>query len=183
MIPGGMKRLKPGQVLAPNQSLVDYIDFNQAGLRPGALKLTMFPDGASGPQHAGIGPRWARRNAVIHVKLFDPCGAATWYFPEWDRQDEAYGYVMGLGDRGEYGSVPLRELAYIEGPLGIGIEIDICFLPLPVGRQSLRKPVWRLHHKRFLGFWVSFAYFCLPIQGRSQSAFGQEASLQSKVRV
>jgi hypothetical protein len=37
-----MKRLKPGQVLAPKESLADYADSNQAGLLPGERKLTMF---------------------------------------------------------------------------------------------------------------------------------------------
>jgi hypothetical protein len=60
------------------------------------------------------------------VKLFNPCGAATWLLTEIDPDDETIAW--GLCDLGmgfpEYGTVSLEELAAIRGPLGIGIERD-----------------------------------------------------------
>jgi hypothetical protein len=63
------------------------------------------------------------------VKLFDPCGAATWLLTEIDPEDETVAW--GLCDLGmgfpEFGTVGLTELAAIRGPLGLGIERDLYF--------------------------------------------------------
>ncbi|WP_375414986.1 DUF2958 domain-containing protein [uncultured Bradyrhizobium sp.] len=58
------------------------------------------------------------------VKLFDPCGAATWLLSEIDPHDPdiAFGLcdlVMGFP---ELGYVSLSEIESVKGPLGIGIE-------------------------------------------------------------
>jgi hypothetical protein len=60
------------------------------------------------------------------VKLFNPCGAATWLLTEIDPADETVAW--GLCDLGmgfpEFGTVSLTELAEYRGRLGIGIERD-----------------------------------------------------------
>jgi hypothetical protein len=63
------------------------------------------------------------------VKLFNPCGAATWLLTEIDPDDETVAW--GLCDLGmgfpEFGTVSLTELAAYRGRLGLGIERDLHF--------------------------------------------------------
>lgn len=63
------------------------------------------------------------------VKLFNPCGAATWLLTEIDPDDETVAW--GLCDLGmgcpEFGTVSLTELASYRGRLGLGIERDLYF--------------------------------------------------------
>jgi DUF2958 family protein len=63
------------------------------------------------------------------VKLFNPCGAATWLLTEIDPDDETVAW--GLCDLGmgfpEFGTVSLTELAEYRGPFKIGIERDLHF--------------------------------------------------------
>ena len=63
------------------------------------------------------------------VKLFNPCGAATWLLTEIDPDDETIAW--GLCDLGmgypEFGTVSLEELAAVRGPFGLGIERDLHF--------------------------------------------------------
>lgn len=58
------------------------------------------------------------------VKLFNPCGAATWLLTELDSEDPDIAF--GLCDLGmqcpELGSVRISELESVRGPLGLGIE-------------------------------------------------------------
>jgi hypothetical protein len=60
------------------------------------------------------------------VKLFNPCGGATWLLTELDNDDPDIAF--GLCDLGmgfpELGSVRISELESYKGPLGIGIERD-----------------------------------------------------------
>jgi len=65
---------------------------------------------------------------LFRVKLFDPCGSWTWYIQDWDGQDICFGYVEGF--ESEYGSFSLEELSEIEGPMHIGIEVDVYFKPI-----------------------------------------------------
>jgi hypothetical protein len=64
------------------------------------------------------------------VKLFNPCGAATWLLTELDPDDPDIAF--GLCDLGmgcpELGSVSLSELQSVRGPLGLGIERDRYFI-------------------------------------------------------
>jgi hypothetical protein len=63
------------------------------------------------------------------VKLFNPCGAATWLLTEIDPDDETVAW--GLCDLGmgfpEFGTVSLAELEHYRGRLGLGIERDLHF--------------------------------------------------------
>ncbi|MGX8013695.1 DUF2958 domain-containing protein [Mesorhizobium sp. ORM8.1] len=63
------------------------------------------------------------------VKLFHPCGGATWLLSELDPADPdiAFGLCdLGFGEP-ELGYVSLSEIESVEGPLGIGIERDLHF--------------------------------------------------------
>ena len=59
------------------------------------------------------------------VKLFNPCGAATWLISELDGDgDTAFGLCdLGFGTP-ELGYVSLEELASVELPFGLYIERD-----------------------------------------------------------
>ena len=65
------------------------------------------------------------------VKLFNPCGAATWLLSELDPDDPDIAF--GLCDLGfgfpELGSVSLSEIEELRGAMGIGIERDLHFRP------------------------------------------------------
>ena len=63
------------------------------------------------------------------MKLFNPCGAATWLISpiEPDDTDILFGLCdLGLGFP-ELGSVRLSELKSVRGRLGLGIERDLFF--------------------------------------------------------
>ena len=63
------------------------------------------------------------------VKLFNPCGAATWLLTEIepDEPDIAWGLCdLGMGYP-EFGTVSLSELAALQNRLGLGIERDLYF--------------------------------------------------------
>ncbi len=65
------------------------------------------------------------------LKLFNPCGAATWLISERDTDEPDQ--LFGLCDLGfgcpELGWVSLAEIEAVKGPLGIGIERDRWFKP------------------------------------------------------
>lgn len=63
------------------------------------------------------------------LKLFNPCGAATWLITELDDDGDT---MFGLCDLGfgcpELGSVSLSEIASVKTrPFGLGIERDLHF--------------------------------------------------------
>jgi len=68
--------------------------------------------------------------AVVQVKFFTPDSSWTWFATEFDGQDTFYGYVDGLA--GEFGYFSLSELESVEGPMGLKIERDIVFEPVPL---------------------------------------------------
>lgn len=68
---------------------------------------------------------------IVHVKFFNPCGAATWYATEFDGEDIFFGWA-DLGWGGELGNFSLSELAGIKLRFGLGIERDMHFTPAPL---------------------------------------------------
>lgn len=63
------------------------------------------------------------------VKLFNPCGAATWLLTELEPDDETIAWALcdlGMGYP-EFGTVSLEELAAYRGRFGLGIERDLHF--------------------------------------------------------
>jgi Protein of unknown function (DUF2958) len=78
------------------------------------------------------------------VKLFHPCGAATWLLTEIDPGDHSVAW--GLCDLGmgfpEFGTVSLEEFAAFRGWMGLGIERDLHFearAPISVYIEAARK--------------------------------------------
>ncbi len=63
----------------------------------------------------------------VIVRLFDPCGSASWYLLEYDRERKiSFGYVTGL-QTDEFGYASITELEGIERPYGMTIELDLYF--------------------------------------------------------
>jgi hypothetical protein len=83
----------------------------------------------------GLAPLYTHENSkpediAIPVKLFYPCGAATWYLYEYNPETEtAFGYVVGMGNPPELGYIPVAELQAFRGRLGLGIERDRSWNP------------------------------------------------------
>tara|TARA_R110000737_G_scaffold335714_1_gene354651 strand:- start:31 stop:360 length:330 start_codon:yes stop_codon:yes gene_type:complete len=65
-----------------------------------------------------------------HLKLFNPCGAATWLLSEYDSKQRMF---FGLCDLGmgspELGYVSLDELLEISLPFGLTLERDRYWTP------------------------------------------------------
>jgi Protein of unknown function (DUF2958) len=116
--------------LSPTETLERHIDEN--GVPPGPRKLGQFKEALTLRDTPAIYAQEAKaEEAVVYIKLFDPCGSWTWFITEWDGDDQAFGLVRGHCD--ELGYCSLTELASVEGALAIGLEIDVYFLP-----QALR---------------------------------------------
>lgn len=104
-------------------------DINQNGVRPGPRKLAQFREAMrfvpTRPQGLPLNEQLA------YVKLFDPCGAATWLITDWEPEDDCANGWCFLGDPecAEFGRLSLAELAFHKGRMGIGIEIDNWFIP------------------------------------------------------
>lgn len=124
------------------ETLLSHI--NQDGVLPGEVKLAQFRTALALRGTPGLYAQDGKGpDAIASVKLFDPCGAATFWLLEWDKDDEAFcwGYTTCPQDA-EYSYVSLRELAFVQGRLGIGIEIDTSFLPTPIRvlQEKLGRP-------------------------------------------
>ena len=68
---------------------------------------------------------------MIVAKFFDPCGSWSWYLMNLDPSDNDYCWGIVKGDEVEAGSFSLSELQAHRGPVGLGIERDKFFEPLP----------------------------------------------------
>ena len=68
----------------------------------------------------------------VVAKYFDPCGSWTWYLMNIDPENNM-GYAWGIvsGFEVETGSFSLQELSEFKGKMGIGIERDLWFKPMP----------------------------------------------------
>ena len=70
-----------------------------------------------------------KSDPVVHVKLFHPAGAGTWFVTEYDPENKmAFGFVTGFGGD-EFGYISMDEMECADLPLGIQIERDIHFKP------------------------------------------------------
>jgi hypothetical protein len=110
-----------------------YNHINQSGITYGPKKLALMQQACRLMQvpdsNQNLDPDGEAVSDLLRVKLFNPCGAWTWYIQDWDGQDICFGWVEGFEN--EWGSFSLSDLASIPGPLGIGIEIDVYFTPVP----------------------------------------------------
>jgi hypothetical protein len=66
---------------------------------------------------------------MIVAKFFDPCGSWTWYLMNQDPEDPDYLWGIVSGFEVEMGSFSLSELQSVKGPMGLGIERDLYFIP------------------------------------------------------
>jgi len=66
-------------------------------------------------------------DAIVHLKLFTPDGAWTWFATEFDGEDTFFGLVDG--HERELGYFSLRELESVRGALGLPIERDLHWRP------------------------------------------------------
>ena len=77
------------------------------------------------------------------MKLFNPCGAATWLFSELspDNDDLLFGLCdLGMGSP-ELGYASLAEIEAVQLPMGLAIERDLWFrarYPLSVYTEAAR---------------------------------------------
>ena len=76
-------------------------------------------------------PQGSAFEQMVIAKLFDPCGSWTWYVMNQDPEDPDYLWGIVDGFEVEMGSFSLSELQTFNGPLGLGIERDLNFLPMP----------------------------------------------------
>lgn len=66
----------------------------------------------------------------VPLKLFNPCGAGTWYITEYNPEDDlAFGFAnLGDPEMAELGYVSIKELSDYKHPrMGLGIERDTSF--------------------------------------------------------
>lgn len=94
-----------------------------------ALWRSLPPLGA-GEDHA---------TALARVKFFTPDSSWTWYASEFDGDDTFFGLVDGF--ELEFGYFSLRELQGVRGHLGLPIERDLHFRPVPLAQlyEELRR--------------------------------------------
>ena len=128
-----------GDEVAHNGCEEPYGDTYQVGVEPGSKKLAQFQEIF---ELTGTPALYSQedkgRDAMVYVKLFDPCGSWTWYLTEFSKtapdgtQNLAFGLVCGLEN--EIGYIDIAELSAVQGGHGIGIEIDMHFTP-----QSLKE--------------------------------------------
>jgi len=81
-------------------------------------------------------PRGSDMAQNVVAKFFDPCGNFTWYLMNQDPTDPDYLWGIVKGHEIETGSFSLSELSNYKGKLGIGIERDLYFDPVPA------KEIW-----------------------------------------
>ncbi len=82
----------------------------------------------------------APEDKIVVAKFFDPTGRYTYYMVEYDPVERRmFGYcVSALGpDCDEWGYTSLEELEEVKGRFGLGIERDIHFTRMPIGRVIL----------------------------------------------
>ncbi len=84
---------------------------------------------------AKIPPLYSQENVkdpIAQIKFFCPWSSWTWYAVEFDGKDLFFGKV--IGQEIELGYFSLSELENIRGPIGLRIERDIHFQPIPLSQ-------------------------------------------------
>ena len=69
---------------------------------------------------------------IAQVKFFTPDSSWSWYPVEFDGEDTFFGLVFGF--ERELGYFSLSELESCRGPLGLPIERDLHFTPMPISK-------------------------------------------------
>jgi hypothetical protein len=83
------------------------------------------------------------------VKLFTPDSSWTWYITEYDGQDTCFGLVVGFET--ELGYFSISEIAGVKGPLGLRIERDLWFRPVPITQLRDYQAEWGEHGGPYKG--------------------------------
>lgn len=117
---------------------------NQNGVRPGTKKLAQFIKACELRGMPKLYEQDGKGDETIaFVKLFDPTGSWTWFLTEFSAvaPDGIPNLAFGLvyGHETELGYVSLEELSQIRGALGLGIEIDVFFLPMTLKEIRAKK--------------------------------------------
>lgn len=120
------------ETLKPTQTLEQHI--RQAGITTGSRKLEMIKLALALRGTPPLRSQEGAMDPIVHVKLFDPCTSWTWLILEWNQDTEAFGVIVG--HEAEFGYIDLNELSSVPGALGIGIEVDVSFLPQPLSRVA-----------------------------------------------
>jgi hypothetical protein len=76
-------------------------------------------------------PKGADFGQMVVAKFFDPCGSWSWYVMNQDPEDPDYLWGIVDGFEVEMGSFSLSELESGNGRLGLGLERDLYFKPIP----------------------------------------------------
>jgi len=76
------------------------------------------------------------KDPMVWVKFFTPWTSWTWYATEFDGKDLFFGWVCG--QEKELGYFSLRELMSVRGPVGLKIERDRYFRPMPLSEVKRR---------------------------------------------
>jgi hypothetical protein len=93
-------------------------------------------------QKQGDTSQKSAKDIKIVLKLFNPCGASTWYIYEKQNED-IYWCFANLGDpeMAECGTVSMQELMSLRLPFGLTIERDMHFEPLSMTLQDVMDKV------------------------------------------
>lgn len=110
-------------------------------LLPDAIRVALAVNAAH--HHVAQRDHLPEPDPVPLLKLFNPCGAATWLASELDEDGDT---LFGLADLGfgcpELGYFSLREIAAVRLPFGLRIERDEDFAsrhPLSLWAQTARQ--------------------------------------------
>lgn len=68
---------------------------------------------------------------IVQVKFFTPWAGWTWYATEYDPATRVF-FGLVRGNEEELGYFNLDELESIKGPMGLKIERDLYFKPVPL---------------------------------------------------
>jgi hypothetical protein len=74
---------------------------------------------------------------IAYVKFFTPDSNWTWYVTEFDGKDIFFGLIQGAEE--ELGYFRLSELLEARGPMGLPIERDLHFKPIPLSQLRITK--------------------------------------------
>ena len=124
------------KTIPPTETLEKYI--NQAGTTTGPRKLQLFKLALALRGTPQIYSQATIPDPTVYIKVFDPCGSWTWFLVEFEVEgNQTFGLTVGHDV--ELGYIDLAELAELPGALGIGMEINVWFLP-----QSLSQAMQNL---------------------------------------
>ena len=95
----------------------------------GAKHKWITKDIASKLPRIGTTSEMEAKDVKVHLKLFNPTGAGSWFITEANLDTgEAFGYAdLGDPDNAELGYMDLNELRSFKGRFGLGIERDESF--------------------------------------------------------